>query len=165
MPKTVMIMRHGQAEDAASDDLLRPLTATGRLAAAAMGRAILDRAAAPGTILTSHALRAQETAEEVAGAWGFSHPIVQLPELYSGSELGYLDCLQALPDSAVSVLMVGHNPSIADLAARLWSSGAAMGPFAPGSIGCLSLAIDGWEKLGWGGGLGVWFLSPADIST
>lgn len=165
MTKTVLIMRHGQASNTGNEDRLRPLTATGRHAVAAMGHAILDRGAVPDTIVTSIALRARETAREVAGVWNHPHPIVQIPELYSGLGHDYLKCLQALPDTTDSVLVVGHNPSIADLATRLRSSGAKMGPFEAGSIGCQTFAIDRWENLDWGSGHGSWFLSPTDILT
>lgn len=108
----VWILRHGQAAPQARTDSERELTAKGReevlhSAAHLMGQP-LQR------IVASPYVRAQQTAELVRQALGFSGSIVTVPWLTPDSNpLRVLDELQAY--SAEDVLLVSHQPLVGAL--------------------------------------------------
>lgn len=108
----VWILRHGQAAPQARTDAERELTSMGReevlrSVGHLMGRP-LQR------IIASPYVRAQQTAELVRQALGFSGSIVTVPWLTPDSNpLRVLDELQAY--SAEDVLLVSHQPLVGAL--------------------------------------------------
>lgn len=111
-------MRHGHAEDRA-DDFARELSPAGRAAATRAGRALQEAGLSPERILTSAAPRALVTAELVARACGHRGAVVGDRGLYLASPEQYLAALQRLRKSTSSVLLVGHNPGLSELAREL----------------------------------------------
>lgn len=115
--KTLLLMRHAKSswKEAAIPDHERPLNGRGRQAAPKMGRLIQSRQLVPDVILCSTAVRARQTCELL-----FQELPVEpqfLPDLYHCPANGLLDLLRALPDSADRVLLIGHNPGLADFLA------------------------------------------------
>lgn len=64
------IVRHGQAENFAASDALRPLTGKGRKQAEATGSWLAEQGARGARVLASPYLRAQQTATIIAAALG-----------------------------------------------------------------------------------------------
>lgn len=115
--KTLLILRHGKAvahDDA--HDKQRALEDRGRHAATKMGELIKDKIGVPHLVVSSDATRARETAELAAEAAGYNHKIVYKPEIYDASLTTLISVVQSLPESAPTVLLVGHNPGLSDLA-------------------------------------------------
>ena len=63
MTKTLYLVRHAQASDSVSPDLIRPLVANGMIDAARMGRHLASKMQGIDLILTSHSERTQMTAQ------------------------------------------------------------------------------------------------------
>lgn len=110
----VWILRHGEAQPHARRDADRELTAHGReqvlhSAAHLIGQP-LDR------ILVSPYVRAQQTAELVRKALGFTGDLITVPWLTPESDPKH--AASQLPDSG-HVLLVSHQPFVGDLISLL----------------------------------------------
>jgi phosphohistidine phosphatase len=118
--KTLYILRHAKAApEASGGDLERPLMKRGRKAAAAIGAYLAMLKPAPGLVLCSTALRTRETLDQVAPLLRGAPEILLEEGLYLASARRLLDRLQQLPESARSVLLIGHNPGLHQLATTL----------------------------------------------
>lgn len=113
----LLLVRHGKAEDASiMGDDARALTADGRTAFRAHARTLVPKVALEG-ILTSPLVRAVQTAEILAEAFGIAQVRVK----------GELDCNHASARSIEGLCraagpgwaLVGHNPSMTEALARL----------------------------------------------
>jgi len=137
----IYLVRHGLAAEQGPDypnDDDRPLTDEGieRLRTQALGmrelRVRLDR------VLTSPLLRAAQTAEVLAAGVGCEAPLVPVDALRPG---GRYDALMAalgrLGDDR-SVALVGHMPSMGEIAARLIGVAEPL-PFKKGAVCCIEV--------------------------
>lgn len=117
--RTVVVMRHAKAEQSGATDFERHLTERGHADAGAAGRWLAARGVEPELALVSAAVRTQETWDSlVEGAGWDLHP--ELVEgLYSAGTQTALDLLREVDDAIASVIVVGHNPTMASLAAIL----------------------------------------------
>lgn len=150
----LLLMRHAKSSwsDESLDDHDRPLDPRGERAASLMGAFLGQRDEAVDLVLCSTAVRARQTLERVAR-------LVALPEptferglyLASGGEL--LGRLRRLPAEMASVLLIGHNPGLAELAESI----AGRGPsedldllarkFPTGALAILEIGRGGWSGL------------------
>lgn len=96
-------------------------------------------------VLCSSARRARETLELVAPPG----TIRTEPELYGATSDDLLDRLHRVPDEAYVVMLIGHEPSIRDLAVRLIGreSELADRKFPTGALATLTFSGP-WSTLG-----------------
>jgi phosphohistidine phosphatase len=119
------LIRHGIAEergDAWPDDTKRPLTERGiaRLKKEARG---LERLGVTfDVVLTSALVRARQTAEAVAGAFDPRPPIVTVESLAPGGTYQAVLADLGKQSRRSRIALVGHEPGIGELAARLIGS-------------------------------------------
>src|SRR5688572_29765869 len=118
--KHLILMRHASAGPG-DVDRERPLTPADAAEAARMGRALAGLAARgfrPAHALVSPARRTRETFQAVRGALG---PLEAAEDetLYLAGPRHLLAFLQRLPEPSAQVLLIGHNPGLAELAQRL----------------------------------------------
>ena len=115
MALRLILTRHAKSswEDLRQSDHDRPLNKRGRTSAQAVGRWMRDRSVRPQVILCSTAARTRETLELLA----LDAPVDFEAGLYHCSADAMLAKLTQ--QTVQTVLMVGHNPSIAELAERL----------------------------------------------
>jgi phosphohistidine phosphatase len=115
--RTLILMRHAKAvrPQDAPDDRARGLTPRGRRDAAAAGAAIAAAGLAPTLALVSAAQRTRETA--AAGLAAFKLETRFEEALYHASPASLWDAFAAT--DAASVIIVGHNPGLAELVAHL----------------------------------------------
>jgi len=117
--RRLLLIRHAQAGNAPLD-VDRPLTEHGERQAAGIGQWLQDAGVVPDHVVVSTARRARQT-WEAAGAPGAT-PTID-PRIYDNTVDDLLAVLGEAPDVATMVV-VGHNPSIGQLAADL-GNGAA----------------------------------------
>lgn len=141
--RRLILMRHGHAEEH-REDYGRTLSDRGRAAVRRSGEELLQAGLVPAHILTSAAPRALETAELVAQSCGYQGAIQQHRELYLAAASRYRSALQELPAPLSSVLLVGHNPSLSELAQELGRRG---GELAPAQYEIFELELLGWSEL------------------
>jgi phosphohistidine phosphatase len=63
-------------------------------------------------VLCSPSLRTRQTLEAIEPSLGKGCTVELAAELYAASEQKLLERLRALPESADSVLLIGHNPGL-----------------------------------------------------
>jgi phosphohistidine phosphatase len=114
----VILARHGTAEDKAesSDDADRKLVKEGRTEADLMGRVLAATIGRVAAIWTSPLARAAQTAE-IAARHLKAAPVEE-PELAIGGDLDQL-CWKLHREAPPTVMLVGHQPDLGRLAARL----------------------------------------------
>jgi phosphohistidine phosphatase len=115
----IYLVRHGDAvpEEDAGSDRDRWLSARGREAARVLGRLLREQHVEPDAIVCSPLPRAVQTAELVASMLDYLHPIVSLRALEPSAQPRI--AANAIQESGISVLVVGHEPSISSLGAYL----------------------------------------------
>jgi phosphohistidine phosphatase len=120
------LLRHAKAgwAEPGMRDFDRPLTERGRRDAAAMGMAMRASGLVPDLVLCSGARRARETWECVAGTIGpVPAPPAFTDSLYSCTASGYLSIVRKTADGLSSLLVIGHNPMIEDVATACAAEG------------------------------------------
>jgi len=105
-------------------DFDRPLEESGRAHARAVGKAIADAKLKPDVVLCSPAKRTRETWDGVSEAVGEVANVRFLEALYGSDVGGYLAAIRGA-GSGHTVLVVGHNPMIAETADALAGDGDA----------------------------------------
>lgn len=117
--RRLVLMRHAKAEAWGEDDHARRLTEKGRADAAATGRWLSENGFVPDHALVSSSKRTQETWEQLSSASGWEVEPTFEDALFAASPESALDLLREAPADAVSMMAIGHNPTIAYLAQLL----------------------------------------------
>lgn len=114
----LILLRHGKAEAEAptGQDFDRALTARGRRDVALIARELAEAGLVPELALVSPAARAKET-WEVAAPFFPDAQLEWAPMLYNIDPEGILDLVA--DQAQRSVMVVGHNPGLGELAAFL----------------------------------------------
>ena len=125
--KTLWLLRHAKASPGSDglDDRDRPLAARGRAAAERIGGHLAERGVRPDLVLCSPSLRTRETIDLVEKELGTSLAIEYDDELYLASERDLRRRIERVSDALDSLLLVGHNPGIAELALQISVRGYA----------------------------------------
>ncbi len=117
-PRRLLLVRHAKAADSPVDGD-RPLTSKGEHRAAAIG-AWLDRAGlVPDLVLVSPARRAAQTWELASASLTPDPPSAADARIYENTVEDLLAVIRETPDDVRTLAVVGHNPSIGELAAVL----------------------------------------------
>jgi phosphohistidine phosphatase len=112
-------MRHGKAEQGGRTDFERELAARGRRDSEDTGAWLARQGLVPDHALVSAAQRAVGTWQSVASGGGFDVEPHLSQILYGAGPETALDLLRESPADATTVIVVGHNPTIAYLASLL----------------------------------------------
>jgi phosphohistidine phosphatase len=150
--KRLYLLRHAKSswDDPELADHERPLSARGRRAADAIGAHMREHGIEPQLVLCSSATRTRETLARI----GLSGEIE--PGLYGASASELLARVRELPPSLESVLLIGHNPGIHDVALALTG---APGKYPTGALATIELA--GWTA---GSGRMIDFVRPRELA-
>ena len=120
--KTLYLLRHAKSsweyEELSDHD--RPLNKRGRSDAPLIGQELADREIKLDMIITSSAVRALTTATLIAKELKFAPEKIGVQEeLYLMATDDLRVFVQSLPDEYDHVMVVGHNPSLTELANQL----------------------------------------------
>jgi phosphohistidine phosphatase len=161
--KRVWLLRHAKSswDDPALADHDRPLAPRGIKASGRIGRWARGNHVAPGLVLCSSALRAQQTLELVAHAVELPDPVVER-RLYLASAEELLRRLGKIDDAVGEALVVAHNPGLHDLVALLAPPGPDELP--TGALAGVSLDIDRWRDVAPGSGRLDAFVRPRSLT-
>lgn len=120
MNRRLFLLRHAKSswDDPSLADIQRPLAKRGRKAMAAMRAAIFERGFMPEVALVSTAQRTRETFDALL-PWPKPPRVEYLEALYHASPETMLPLLRGFDPGVASVMLVGHNPGLMDLAIRL----------------------------------------------
>jgi phosphohistidine phosphatase len=169
--KTIFLLRHAKSSWDAADapDFDRPLAPRGREAAAAMAAYMRDRGYRPARVLCSPALRSRETWGLMALKLDPQVPTRYLKGLYLAPPSRLLDYLRRLPDNVDSVLVVGHNPGLQELAVALAADGEPKRverlsrKFPTAALAVVRIDVGHWREVGPATGTLAAFVRPKDL--
>ena len=114
-----MVVRHAKAEQSGETDLARRLAEVGRSDAEAAGRGLAGDDVVPDHALVSAAPRARQTWDGLAAGAGWSIEPTLDEGLYSAGPDTALDLIRGTPPATSVLVIVGHNPTMAQLAQLL----------------------------------------------
>lgn len=164
--KTLILMRHAKSAwgDAMAGDHQRALNPRGRKAARDVGLWLARMGFVPDEVLVSDATRTCETWSEVAPAFPSAPVYRAIPALYHASAMTLLNVLRDAQGR--TVMIIGHNPGIADFA-----SGLATAPpdnprfhsYPTAATAILRFQTDDWATVGPGQGTVTNFITPHDL--
>ena len=153
--KRILLLRHAKASPGESEtgDFQRPLTEWGQTAAGMVGQYMANRGLIPERAICSAARRARETLDGLWQAWP-ERPQADWEETLYGATAATLNQrLTILPETLASVLVVGHNPGIEELARDLAGGGEPQAlalmrtKYPTAALAVLDADIDSWADL------------------
>jgi phosphohistidine phosphatase len=158
--KRLILTRHAKSswDDPLMADHDRPLNDRGKAAAADLGQWLATRGYVPDLVLCSDALRTRKTWSGLAPALPGT-PVLELkPALY-----------HAGPDAqGDTVMMIGHNPGIAEFAARITAQAplnAEFSRYPTGATTVIDFAVTDWADVAWGAGSTLDFIVPRELAV
>ncbi len=116
MTRQLVLVRHAKAEPFAASDRARELTDRGRREAEAAGEYLREQGIVPDHAVVSSSARTRDTWEAMEHALRSGAEVVYDDAVYSGSTDVVLEALRAVPDSAKTVVFVGHQPTVGHVA-------------------------------------------------
>jgi phosphohistidine phosphatase len=153
--KSLYLLRHAKSSwdkpDLADHD--RPLAPRGRTAARRIAVHMGKAKVRPELVLCSSAVRAVQTYNTIAPALGKSVDVSVEDALYGAGSADLLERLQVVAEDVGTVLLIGHNPGLQDLALELAGDGRPAGmavigeKFPTGSLATLKISGP-WGGLG-----------------
>ena len=137
--RTLVLFRHAKSAWPDVADRDRPLARRGIRAAPVMGRWLREAGFLPGQVLCSTARRARETWQFAQAGLAASPPVTFDARIYEAAATDLLDVIREVPPATGTLLLIGHNPAIEDLALLLATPrgpAAGTGPAAaaPGDL-------------------------------
>jgi len=160
--KELILMRHAKSDwhSAGLRDHARPLNARGRRSATALGNWLRAQGLIPDQILCSSAIRTQETCQRLK--------LPLAPDLHDALYLAEAPQMLRVLRGATGarVLMLGHNPGIAEFAARLVATPPAherFDDYPTGATLVVRFDIAGWADLTPGTGAVRRFVIPREL--
>ena len=168
MKRTLYLLRHAKSswDDPSILDRDRPLAPRGFRTCELVAEYLRGHEITPWLVLCSSSTRTRQTLEGVSA--GFSYPVAALIEhgLYGATAAELLDRLRVVDGSIASVMLIGHNPAIQELAIDLVRPAvpgdALRDKFPTGGLATLELAST-WTALASGSATLTAFITPRQL--
>ena len=169
--KRLYLLRHAKAQHAQGEkDFDRPLAQEGILDADALGKTMVKKSYNPAMIYCSPALRTKQTLDNLR-----LQPL-QAPKfeesIYDASAGGLLDLIHDSDDGLDSIMIIGHNPALHELALRLTSDESAasllqrlLQGYRPATLSVLDCPNQCWNDLQLGENSLTDLLDPMDYNA
>lgn len=173
--RQLLLLRHAKSawNDSTIPDRDRPLNPRGRRSAGMIRRAMRDLGLTPDLVLVSTAKRTMETLEALE-PWDDTPLVEPLEALYLADMPQLLTVLRDVAETVRSVLLIGHNPGVHDLALALAETRSLHTPsdalraltagYPTGALAEFVIAGQ-WGQLGAGGGRLVRFVTPRTLEA
>jgi phosphohistidine phosphatase len=167
----LLLLRHAKSswDDAKLADRDRPLNKRGYRAAASMRQAIIDLGLIPDLVLVSPARRVHETLAALE-PWDETPLIESIEALYLANAEQMRTLLQEVNETVRSVMLIGHNPGMQELAAQLAAGSfdsefkrRLLAGFPTAALAEFSVGTR-WEQLDAGATRLVRFLTPKTLA-
>ncbi len=154
--KRLYLLRHAKSswKHPGLDDVERPLKRRGIEACALLAAYMRRQRIVPDLVLCSPARRARDTLELVWRHLGVEFAVEFDASLYMASADEILAVVRGTDRGVGSLMVVGHNPGLADLARRLGREGETAGVLSlrrkvpTAALASLELACDNWADAG-----------------
>jgi phosphohistidine phosphatase len=171
--RRLLLLRHAKAEPSRPDkqDHDRVLAERGRADAAKLGTYLARHAFKPDHVLVSTSARTRETWALMVEAFARA-PSVRFEEhIYNATTQAILKAVHDTEPAARTLLVIGHNPGLQELAANLVASGdidarQRLGAeFPTAALAAISFAVDDWRGVHPRGGRLEHFVTPKWLAT
>lgn len=168
--KRLILFRHAKSEwpeGVADHD--RPLSDRGKKAAPVMGVYLDKNRILPDLVLVSTARRAQDTWARLSRAMKVMPPVRNSREVYEAPCERLLEVIRGIDPDVRTLMIVGHNPGLEDLAKRLMQdAGGEAGDrlrqkFPTAAIAMLSFDLDNWQDIAPASGSLDRFVTPKSV--
>jgi phosphohistidine phosphatase len=168
--RRLWLLRHAKAswDDPELPDRLRPLTRRGRKATEALAGYLAANAIAPELVLSSPAARAIETWDGIKGALPAEVDVDIDEAIYGADAPALLQRLRRVPAGIDSLLVIGHNPALGDLAHQLAGDGdpsmreRLVAKYPTGALAGLGVPTP-WHEVRWGDATLETYVVPRDL--
>lgn len=171
--RRLLLFRHAKAErsDPGIPDRSRALTERGKKDAATIGAFIAAHALVPDRVVVSPALRTQETWKFTATALHPAPAAQSIERLYDATPHAILTIIKDAPALAHTLMVIGHNPGLHELALMLIASGDVetrerlREKLPTAGLVIVDFPSDDWGKLHPQSGRLERFVSPKSLET
>ena len=146
--KTLYLVRHAKSswEYPQLKDDERPLLQKGVKRTEKIGKYLKENNITIDRIITSHAVRANDTARILSNAVGFPQDKIEvIAKIYHASEESLLEQLYSLSDEVDSVMLVGHNPVFTEFANLFLET--RIDWLVTSGVVCIDFDADSWENI------------------
>ncbi|MBV1707345.1 MAG: histidine phosphatase family protein [Hyphomicrobiales bacterium] len=168
----LMLLRHAKAEaDSAEGDHSRRLSPRGMQDVTHLGDYLAGESLLPDLILASSATRTAMTMTGLLAIWPEHVAVRLISTLYNAGASALLDEIHRQRGDARTLMLVGHNPGIAELALGLTGSGDRYAlarlrqKFPPCALAVLDFASDSWGEVAPGEGRLERYLTPGPLEA
>jgi phosphohistidine phosphatase len=151
--RLLYLLRHAKSSwgDPGLEDRDRPLNSRGRRAARLVAEHLRAEGVSPELVLCSASLRTRQTLAAILPTLEGELEARIEDVLYSAGAEGLLERLRTVPVSTSSVLVIGHNPALHELALSLAGTGRDLErlreDFPSGALATLAVPEPGWAEL------------------
>jgi phosphohistidine phosphatase len=171
--RRLLLLRHAKAERAVpgTPDRDRALIERGRKDAARIGAYMASHALLPERVLLSPASRVQQTWKTAARAFTPTPAAMTVEKLYDSTPHAILDAIKDAPASVHTLMVVGHNPGLHELALMLIASGDMEArerlreKLPTAGLAMIDFALDDWSRLHPQSGRLERFVSPKTLEA
>jgi phosphohistidine phosphatase len=171
--RRLILLRHAKAEpsELGVDDRSRVLVERGRRDAARVGAYMGAQALVPDRALVSPAARTQETWKIAAAAFRPAPAAVSADQLYDAATQSILSVIKATPAAVHTLMVVGHNPSMHEIAVTLTGTGDGEArdrlreKLPTAGLVVIDFAVDDWSKLTAQSGRLERFVTPKSLES
>jgi phosphohistidine phosphatase len=171
--RRLLLFRHARAERsiAGASDLERTLVERGRKDAGTIGAYMANHGLVPERVLLSPAARAQQTWTCAASVIKPAPAVASVDTLYDATAHNMLTVIQNAPASVRSLLVIGHNPGMHELALMLIATGdvdareALREELPTAGLVIIDFALDEWRRLHPASGRLERFVSPKSLEA
>lgn len=167
--KHLYLLRHAKSSWAEEgiDDHDRPLAGRGKKDAQRLEEYLRQAHIAPALVLCSSARRTRETLKGIQPALPKTTKVAIEDGLYLASARDVIKRLRDVADGVASVMVIGHNPTLQELALALATRGAPLARLREnlptGSLVSIALPEGPWSKVGKEEGELTSMITPSDL--
>lgn len=169
--RRLILLRHTKSDwPTGMADPERPLAPRGREAAPRLGAYLAQQGLVADRVLISPARRTRETWELVSGQMPPVPMAASEPRIYDASASRLLGVVREQPRQVHTLMLVGHNPGLEDLAASLVANGVVADitrmaeKFPTGALAVIDLPVDDWNAVKPASGRLDRFLVPRELN-
>jgi len=152
------------------EDHERPLNPRGIAGASAMADWLKTMGASPDHAIVSDAARTQETWELIAKGLSLNLEPFMSKKFYLAAPLTMLEAIKESPETAETVIVIGHQPGMSILVERLadgsepTSRSRAYQHFPTAATALIDVPVDSWSDVDFGKGVFTRFASPKELA-
>jgi phosphohistidine phosphatase len=171
--RRLILFRHAKAEpsEPGLEDRARALVERGRRDAATIGAYMKNHALVPDRVVISPAARTQETWKRTAAAFRPAPGAASADQLYDATPHAIFALIKDAPAAAHTLMVVGHNPGLHEVALMLIASGdidareRLREKLPTAGLVIIDFAFDAWSKLHPQSGRLERFVSPKSLEA